>query len=397
MTQPESTTMLFHDLDTFIAEPRLAGLTVNADGSRLVTTLSTRSDKGTAYRSALWEIDPRGQQPARRLTRSVEGEKRPIFGVSGDLLFLSDRSTGSADAEGCDAAGTALWSLDAHGGEAHLVLERPGGISAAVCAASADVLLLSADVYPGVGDEDEQKQVHTRRQDAGVDAILHTGYPVRFWDHDLGPAQPELFALSPTRDVQLLTAGLQASLREHEPVISPQGTFVLTTATIAEAAAEQRNILLRIEVATGEQARLIDDADTDVLSVLISPDEHSAVVALSPKSSPHTAPDRRYGCLTSTPVSAPSWLPTGTVGAPRLHGPAAVAKCSCWPTTPGAGPSSPSPCKRASLERPSARCGRSLATTQHTPLSSRRAPDRQGWPSECAAPRPTRPRWSGLT
>ncbi|MGB3186716.1 MAG: alpha/beta fold hydrolase [Ornithinimicrobium sp.] len=286
MTPPEPSSTRFHDLDAFTREPRLSGLAVNRDGSRLVSTLSAPNAKATAYTSALWEIDPSAQQPARRLTRSTEGEKGPIFNSSGDLLFLSDRSTESAE----KPSSTSLWCMDAAGGEAHVVLDRPAGVDSAACASGADVVLLSAPVYPGVEDEAQQKHVHTTRADSGVDAILHTGYPVRFWDHDLGPAEPELFALTPKDDVQLLTAGLEGSLREHHGVISPQGGFVLTTATVAEAAVERRDILVRIDIGSGTHTRLIDDLDTDVLSVLISPDERTAVVALSPRSTPHTAP-----------------------------------------------------------------------------------------------------------
>ncbi len=290
MTPPDPSSTLFHDLDAFVAEPRLSGLAVNDDGSRLVSTVSVPNAEATAYSSALWEIDPSGERPARRLTRSTEGEKGPIFSSSGDLLFLSERTTGSGEKPSGKAASTSLWSMDAAGGEAHLVLERPAGVDFALCASAADVVLLGAPVYPGVEDEAQQKHVHTVRQDSGVDAILHAGYPVRFWDHDIGPTTPELFALTPKDDVQLLTAGLEASLREHHGVISQGGEFVLTTATIAEAAAERRDILVRIDIGSRTCTRLIDDLDTDVLSVLISPDERTAVVALSQRSTPDTAP-----------------------------------------------------------------------------------------------------------
>ena len=66
----------FHDLDAFTALPRVSGLTLSPDGTRLVTTVATRDAKGTGYASALWEVDPAGQRPAHRLTRSREGEAR---------------------------------------------------------------------------------------------------------------------------------------------------------------------------------------------------------------------------------------------------------------------------------------------------------------------------------
>ena len=63
----------FHDLAKYVALPRTSGLTLSADGTRLVTSVATLDDKGVKYVSALWEIDPTGERPARRLTRSRQG------------------------------------------------------------------------------------------------------------------------------------------------------------------------------------------------------------------------------------------------------------------------------------------------------------------------------------
>src|SRR5690625_3632069 len=52
----------FHDLDHYVAYPRVSGLTLSPDGSRLVTTVSTVTPEGTGYASALWELDPIGSR-----------------------------------------------------------------------------------------------------------------------------------------------------------------------------------------------------------------------------------------------------------------------------------------------------------------------------------------------
>lgn len=81
----------FHDLDHFIALPRLSGLTVSPDGSRIVATVATLNKKQTAYVSALWQLDPAGEQPARRITRSAKGESGAAFAGNGELYFTSSR------------------------------------------------------------------------------------------------------------------------------------------------------------------------------------------------------------------------------------------------------------------------------------------------------------------
>ena len=71
--------------------PRLAGLALSPDGRRLVTAVSSPDTDGTKYVTALWEVDPQGVRPARRLTRSAKGEGSAAFLPGGDLLFVSAR------------------------------------------------------------------------------------------------------------------------------------------------------------------------------------------------------------------------------------------------------------------------------------------------------------------
>ncbi|MGB3827761.1 MAG: alpha/beta fold hydrolase [Ornithinimicrobium sp.] len=289
MTSSDSGATVFHDLEAFVDHPRLDGLVVSADGTRLVTTVSTRNDKHTAYVSALWEVDPAGHRPAHRLTRSTEGESGPAFGVNGDVYFTSKRPTDSARED--DAVQEqGLWLLPASGGEARLVLARPAGVTSVTCAADADLTVVSAPVIPGAADEDEHATAHRARTDAGVEAIVHQGYPVRFWDHDLSPEQPQLFTMTDEQEPVRMSTDPAVSLREQEADVSPDGAFVLTTAVVFEARAEQRTILLRIDTGTGECTRLIDEADHDVISATISPDSTRAIVSMSPKSTPHSAP-----------------------------------------------------------------------------------------------------------
>ncbi len=41
---------------------------------------------------------------------------------------------------------------------------------------------------------EDDERIRGERKDKKVKAILHTGYPVRHWDHDLGPDVPHLLA-----------------------------------------------------------------------------------------------------------------------------------------------------------------------------------------------------------
>ena len=189
--QPETP---FHDLDHYLAIPRVSGLALSPDGGRLVTTVATLNAKGTEYCTALWEVDPSGAQQARRITRSAKGEAGAVFAANGDLYFTSARP----DPESPDADPVnALWVLPAGGGEARVALSRFGGISKVNAAKNADALIVTASVLAGSTGEDNDEERRKARKENKVAAILHSGYPVRYWDADLGPEQPRLFAVEP--------------------------------------------------------------------------------------------------------------------------------------------------------------------------------------------------------
>ena len=88
----------FDDLDAFVSARRQAGLALSPDGSRLVTTVAELSPDATSYVSSIWDVDPTGQAPARRLTRSSAGESAAQFTPDGDLLFTSSRPDPAAKA-----------------------------------------------------------------------------------------------------------------------------------------------------------------------------------------------------------------------------------------------------------------------------------------------------------
>ena len=81
-----------------------------------------------------------------------------------------------------------------------MVAALPGGVTAAEVARDAGAIVVGAPVLPAAGNGDsaaDDARLRQERKDAGITAILHESAPVRFWDHDLGPDQPRLFAVDP--------------------------------------------------------------------------------------------------------------------------------------------------------------------------------------------------------
>jgi dipeptidyl aminopeptidase/acylaminoacyl peptidase len=258
----------FHDLDEFLALPRVGGLAVSRDGSRVVTTIAELDETRTEYVTAIWELDPEGQRPARRLTRGAKGESAPTFTSDGDLLFVASRS-GVGAAEGDDKPPAALWRLPAEGGEAVAELTLQGGVDGVVAARDADTVLVRASLLPSAAGVEDDRRLRALRKDNKVSAVLHQGYPVRYWDHDIGPAQPHLLTLDGVRDI---TANPGQALHEADVDISRNGLFAVTAWNGPAPGAAVRGRLMRVDVTTGERTLLVDDPCADLSHPAISPD-----------------------------------------------------------------------------------------------------------------------------
>ena len=249
----------FHDLDHYLAIPRVAGLFLS-----------------------------------RRITRSAKGEAGAVFAAGGELYFSSarpDPETPEADPV------NALWMLPADGGEARVVLTRAGGVSALLAAKDTGALFVNAAVLAGSTDEDDDGERRKARKDNKVAAILHSGYPVRYWDADLGPAQPRLFAVEPGEErepgkpttvdaaapLQLrnLTPDAGAGLRDAESVVSPDGKIIYSSFAKPLARADSRSVLVAIDVASGTRTVLLDTEGMSYFPGPVSPDNRSLVVSLS--------------------------------------------------------------------------------------------------------------------
>ncbi|MCZ2827181.1 MULTISPECIES: S9 family peptidase [unclassified Modestobacter] len=293
----------FHRIADFIALPRLSGLALSPDGRRLVTSVATLDAEGKKWQSALWEVDPAGQRDARRLTRGATGESAPVFTPAGDLLFTSTRPDPATTESGGDPK-PALWALPADGGEARLVLQRSSGVSGVAVAADTGDVVVVASTMPGAADAEADEELRTRRKDAGVSALLHESYPVRYWDHDLGPAVPHLFWIGalPAEDVPG-TSATTPQWRDLTPdavpplgsgsdlAVSPDGRFVARSEEVPDGPAGRRSRLLLIEVASGETRVLVDDPQADVSAARFSPDSERVVCARESASTYAEPPD----------------------------------------------------------------------------------------------------------
>ncbi|MDX1891359.1 prolyl oligopeptidase family serine peptidase [Mycolicibacterium sp. 050158] len=282
----------FADLDEFLALPRVSGLAVSSDGTRAVVTIAELDDKGTKFLTAVWELDVTGARPARRLTRGTKGESSPAFTVDGDLLFIAGRPVPGADAT--DDPKPSLWRLPAAGGEAVSVLDLPGGVDAVHTARAAERTLVTTSLLPSARTVDDDRRLRALRKDNEISAVLHTGYPVRHWDHDIGPAEPHVLDVDGVRD---LTTAPGQGLREAALDVSADGRFVVTSWSVPGPGASLREVLVRVDVGTGERTTIADDPLADLGRPAISPDGSAVAFIRETHSTPDRAPRITLCCM----------------------------------------------------------------------------------------------------
>ncbi len=267
------------DLDHYLSLPRVAGLALAPDGGRLVTSVATPAPDGKKFRSALWELDPAGRAAPRRLTRSAPGEANAAFLPDGSLLFTSTREDAEAAPDDkLEGEVARLWLLPAGGGEARPVAATPAGIDLLRVARDAGTVVYRSDVHPGADDLEADQRRDKARDDAGVSALLFETYPIRYWDHYLGPREPRLFAAAPPPDGEErmtpgrpLTPAPGRSLDEVDVAVTPDGGTVVCGWDTGEVT-NPRSLLVVIDVASGERRVLLDDPASSVGRVACSPD-----------------------------------------------------------------------------------------------------------------------------
>jgi dipeptidyl aminopeptidase/acylaminoacyl peptidase len=320
----------FHDLPQYMAIPRLGALRLAPDGSWLAAAVQTLSSDKKKWVTSIWRVDPDGGKP-RRLTRSAEGEGSPRFLPDGSLLFVSKRPAEQAAKNGTKPDETpALWELPADGGEAALRTRLPGGVSAVEVGAVSGTVVVASPVLPAAGpgldDGDpaagpgadpgdgtaaDDERLRQRRKDAGITAILHESVPVRYWDHDLGPAELRLFlAEAGAQQPRDLTPDALRAFFEQTYDVSPDGSKLATGWWRWMAGNTQSYVeLVLVDTLTGARRTLLSDHRYLYENPRFSPDGTQLVAVRSE----HHTPEKPHDItLVLVGVAAGSGVASGT-------------------------------------------------------------------------------------
>ncbi|WP_193071572.1 alpha/beta fold hydrolase [Brevibacterium sp. FME37] len=160
---------------------RLQGLLTNQSG-HVIAQYSFLNAEGNTYLSHLADI---GEDSPRRITRGDQSIGAAAISEAGTIYFAAKR-TGE---DGKDAQSPSLWALP-ESGEARKLADHDGGFSR--IEVKSQSLIVQFPVHTWAANEDEHQEFSEERSESKVSAILHSGFPIRRWDHDLGPGRDTL-------------------------------------------------------------------------------------------------------------------------------------------------------------------------------------------------------------
>src|ERR1700730_16468032 len=255
-------------------------------------TVQNLAPDGTRFATSLWELAADGSATPRRLTYSEKGEATPAFLPDGSLVFSSARPDPTVKEDEDEAGG---WRRPAGGGEARRLVAVPGGVDALDAARRAPVVALRAGLFPDSEGLKQDAEKAKKRKESGIGAVLFDGYPIRDWDHELGPRHVRLLRLAggsaqpleEIEDPEDLTSDLGIALSEAEFSLSPDGRTVVSTSWRSSGNGFVETDLVVID-SRGVRT-LATDAEYGAPS--ISPDGRSVAVIRGRRGTPTLARD----------------------------------------------------------------------------------------------------------
>ena len=283
------------DFDAYLRLPRLSGLRVSPEGTRLIVTVGRPAPDGTKMHSSLWELDASGDRRPRRLTRSAPGESSAAFARDGSILFTSSRPDPDRAPDDEDEEISGLWLLPAEGGEARLLARPSGGVDAVVAARDADALAFTGAMFPGA-DPTADRERHAARKKAGVEALLFDTFPIRHWDAFHGPRERHLFAAPMPEDEERigetvdLTPDAGSALVEQRFDLTPDGATVVVGWVTTDKIGRTDFGIVAIDRATGARRPLTPD-DAWYTDPAVSPDGRSVACVRHEKDVPERVGD----------------------------------------------------------------------------------------------------------
>jgi dipeptidyl aminopeptidase/acylaminoacyl peptidase len=153
-----------------------------------------------------------------------------------------------------------------------VVARTPGGVSAPVVARDSGTVLFLGSRSPDAPDMEADRAARKDRAERKLNHILHDGFPIRHWDHELGDAWPRLFVLDEDgpRD---LGGDTRVELVEPTVSVTADGRTAATTWRVRRRRGRVGHGLALLDIGSGAVRVLATGEDGYAYSApAISPD-----------------------------------------------------------------------------------------------------------------------------
>lgn len=264
-------TDLLLDQERLVSLGRSTKLSLSPDDATAVVSVQRLDEKSqSSYISDLWSVPLDGASQPRKLTWGKSNDVSPTHLPDGSLLFLSNRPNSETPDEGAEKR-MQLWKLPAQGGEPVPLTDEPLGVSSYKVAKDGSAIALVVNRLPGV-EEEKQREESTDRGKHGPSSRVYKEMPIRYWDHWLPVAAPQV-AVWRDGEVTLLTEHADRTYRNASATIDATGTKIAIGNLDRHASDRMRDGQIEIFDLEANTSRLISpEARDSLIPVAFTPD-----------------------------------------------------------------------------------------------------------------------------
>ncbi|MEC9441241.1 MAG: S9 family peptidase [Myxococcota bacterium] len=258
------------DQERLVSLGRSTNLSLSSTEDHVVVSVQRLDEKSkSSYISDLWRVPLDGSDP-RRLTWGKHNDVSPTHLSDGSLLFLSNRPTSETPDEGAEQR-MQLFKLPATGGEPVPLTDEPLGVSSYMASEDGETIVLIVNRLPGV-EEEKQREESTDRGKHGPSSRVYTRMPIRYWDHWLPSAAPQV-AVWRDGEVELLTDFADRTYRNASPVIDLAGSKIAISNMDRVASDRMHDGRLELFDLESKSSRVIDlGARKSLVPLMFTPD-----------------------------------------------------------------------------------------------------------------------------
>ncbi len=233
---------------------RLSDIHISRAMGRIVFTATHLHEDGDRYLSTIYRIpfdlELRDRDKIRVMTQRGRLDYQPRFAPKGELTFISTRNDNIPQ----------VFLIHSDGGEAQQITNVLTGVEKFEWLPDGENLIIQSSVYPDLDTQAENIQRDRDKEKSKVEGIILEGYPIRNWNHYIGPKYPHLFLYNIKRhELKDLTKSATIDYIDRHWKVSNDGKKLAVVFNEVGKDMRVYTNLGIIDIETAERERFTDD------------------------------------------------------------------------------------------------------------------------------------------